>query len=122
MTPTTAPVVAVTREDPFSAEVLADPLPFQQRLRDASSVVLLEHYGVYAMGRYDTVRSALLDWQDFQSAAGVGMSNFRLEKPWRPPSLLLEADPPHHDAPRAVLSKILGPRALRDLEPRWTAD
>ena len=77
---------------------------------------------MYAMGRYRTVRSALLDWQSFESSAGVGLTNFREEEPWRPPSLLLEADPPHHDAPRAVLSKILGPRELRDLAPRWHAD
>ena len=43
--------------------------------------------------------------RSFQSAAGVGLSNFRYEKPWRPPSLLLEADPPQHDAPRRVLQQ-----------------
>ncbi|HEY9424414.1 MAG TPA: cytochrome P450 [Microterricola sp.] len=121
-TATNAPRRAVGLEDPFGPEVLSNPLPFQERLREAGSVVLLEKYGVYALGRYDTVRSALLDWQSFESSAGVGISNFRTEKPWRPPSLLLEADPPHHDAPRAVLSGILGPRALRELEPRWRAD
>ena len=55
------------------------------------------------MGRYEQVHAALIDWQTFESAAGVGLSNFRCEKPWRPPSLLLETDPPRHDAPRAVL-------------------
>ncbi|MFD0476732.1 cytochrome P450 [Nonomuraea thailandensis] len=52
----------------------------------------------------------------------MGLSDFRREKPWRPPSLLLEADPPRHDAPRAVLVKILGPRALRKLRDRWFAE
>jgi 4-methoxybenzoate monooxygenase (O-demethylating) len=73
------------------------------------------------MGRYAEVRAALTDWQRFCSSAGVGLSNFRREKPWRPPSLLLEADPPHHDAPRRVLSAILGPRALRRWRDRWFA-
>jgi len=114
--------LTVSDEDPFGEEILRDPLPFQQRLREAGDVILLEKYGVYAMGRYGTVRSALLDWQSFESSAGVGLTNFREEEPWRPPSLLLEADPPHHDAPRAVLAKILGPRELRDLAPRWHAD
>jgi 4-methoxybenzoate monooxygenase (O-demethylating) len=68
------------------------------------------------------VHAALVDWQGFQSAAGVGLSNFRYEKPWRPPSLLLEADPPRHDAPRRVLSAVLGPRALRTLREHWIAD
>lgn len=121
-TPVAPTVIPSTDEDPFSAAVLADPLPFQERLREAGEVVLLERYGVYAMGRYDTVRSALLDWQGFESSAGVGITDFRTEPPWRPPSLLLEADPPHHDAPRSVLAKILGPRALRELAPSWQAD
>ena len=85
-------------------------------------MVHLSRYDVYAMGRYEQVHAALTDWQDFRSAAGVGMPNFRHEKPWRPPSLLLEADPPHHDAPRRVLSEILGPRALRGLRQRWLDD
>jgi cytochrome P450 len=68
------------------------------------------------------VHAALVDWQEFESGAGVGLSNFRTGTPWRPPSLLLEADPPRHDAPRRVLSKVLGPRALRQLRERWGAD
>lgn len=112
----------VSDVDPFSFDVLEDPLPFQAGLRAAGPVVYLEKYDVYAMGRYNEVHAALSDWQTFQSAAGVGLSNFRNERPWRPPSLLLEADPPHHDAPRAVLTKILGPREIRRLGESWTAD
>ncbi|GAB2969838.1 cytochrome P450 [Amycolatopsis acidiphila] len=108
--------------DPFCHEVLEDPLPMHAALRDAGPVVHLDRYDVYAMARYEQVHAALTDWQGFQSAAGVGLSNFRAEKPWRPPSLLLEADPPRHDAPRVVLSKILGPRALRKLREAWFAD
>ncbi len=112
----------VSDADPFSHEVLEDPLPFHQQLREAGPVVYLSRYDVHALGRYEQVHAALVDWQQFQSAAGVGLSNFRTEKPWRPPSLLLEADPPRHDAPRRVLTKVLGPRALRRLRDRWTAD
>jgi cytochrome P450 len=74
------------------------------------------------MGRYADVHAGLTDWQTFQSAAGVGLSNFRKEQPWRPPSLLLEADPPHHDAPRHALEEILNPRRLRHLRDQWFAD
>ncbi|MBB4934867.1 hypothetical protein F4561_005761 [Lipingzhangella halophila] len=108
--------------DPFSAEVLENPLPFQERLREAGPIVHLSHYDILALARYESVHATLTDWQSFQSGAGVGMSNFRYEEPWRAPSLLLEADPPHHDAPRAVLSRILGPRALRRLRDAWFAD
>ena len=112
----------VSDADPFSHEVLEDPLPMHEQLREAGPVVYLSRYDVHALGRYEEVHAALVDWQQFQSAAGVGLSNFRTEKPWRPPSLLQEADPPRHDAPRRVLSKVLGPRALRRLRDRWTAD
>jgi len=108
--------------DPFSHDVLEDPLPMHAALRDAGPVVYLSRYDVYAFARYQQVHAALVDWQRFQSAAGVGLSNFRYEQPWRPPSLLLEADPPRHDAPRRVLTKILGPRALRRLREAWFAD
>jgi 4-methoxybenzoate monooxygenase (O-demethylating) len=116
------PTVPTSDADPFGSEVLEDPLPFQQELRETGPVVRLSRYDTYAMGRYEQVHAALVDWQDFQSGAGVGLANFRYEKPWRPPSLLLEADPPRHDAPRRVLTKVLGPRALRRLRERWSAD
>jgi hypothetical protein len=108
--------------DPFSHAVLEDPLPMHAALREAGPVVYLSRYDVYAFARYEQVHAALVNWQEFQSAAGVGLSNFRYEKPWRPPSLLLEADPPRHDAPRRVLREILGPRALHRLREQWFAD
>ncbi|WP_433383617.1 cytochrome P450 [Actinoplanes sp. CA-142083] len=108
--------------DPFGHEVLEDPAEFHATIREAGAVVHLERYDVYAMGRYEHVHAALTDWQGFQSGAGVGLSNFRYEKPWRPPSLLLEADPPRHDAPRTVLTRILGQRALRRLRTQWMDD
>ena len=91
-------------------------------LRDAGPLVHLTQYDLYAMARYEEVHAALVNWQEFQSAAGVGLSNFTKEKPWRPPSILLEADPPKHDAPRRVLQKVLSPRSLRKLRDGWLAD
>jgi cytochrome P450 len=117
-----APGTPWSDADPFGPEILEDPTKFHTSLRDTAPVVHLRRWDVYAMGRYEHVHAALTDWQRFQSGAGVGWSNFRYEEPWRPPSLLLEADPPRHDAPRAVLSSILGPRALRRLRDRWFAD
>jgi cytochrome P450 len=120
--PTSAPPgVPATDADPFAHDVLEDPLPLHARLRDAGPVVYLTRYDVYAFARYEPVHAALTNWQGFESGAGVGLSNFRYEKPWRPPSLLLEADPPRHDAPRRVLSGILGARALRRLREQWAA-
>lgn len=117
----TASQLPISGDDPFSEALLTDPHAFHARLRDAGEVVLLEKYGVYAMGRYETVHAALTNWQGFISSAGVGVSNFRREKPWRPPSLLLEADPPAHNAPRTTLARILSPRSLRRFTTQWEA-
>ncbi|GAA3889260.1 cytochrome P450 [Leifsonia kafniensis] len=113
---------APTTPDPFGRAVLENPQPFHEWLRETAPVVYLEQYGVYAMGRYADVHAALVDWQNFESSSGVGISNFRKEAPWRQPSVLLEADPPHHDAPRGVLAKILSARELGRLRAQWVAD
>jgi 4-methoxybenzoate monooxygenase (O-demethylating) len=67
------------------------------------------------MARHEQVRDALTDWETYCSSAGVGLSDFRKEPPWRPPSIILEADPPLHTRTRAVLTRILSPAAIRVL-------
>ncbi len=91
--------------DPFSRRFLNNPLPDHARLRDAGPVAWLTQYGVYAVGRHAEVRAVLQDWEAFSSAAGVGLSDFRREKPWRLPSLVLETDPPMHGRSRRVCSR-----------------
>ncbi|MPY47432.1 cytochrome P450 [Streptomyces acidicola] len=111
----------VSDADPFAPDALEHPEPLHRALRAAGPVVYLTRYGVHAMARHEEVHAALTDWQRFESGSGVGLANFRHEKPWRPPSLLLEADPPRHDAPRRVLRELLAPPALRRLREQWTA-
>src|ERR1700743_3763155 len=101
--------------DPFSHAFLRDPYPHHEVLREAGPVVWLEHYGIWAMARHRHVRDALTDWQTYCSGAGVGLSDFRKEPPWRPPSIILEADPPLHTRTRAVLTRILSPAAINIL-------
>jgi 4-methoxybenzoate monooxygenase (O-demethylating) len=106
------PVSAI---DPFSHEFLRDPYPHHEALREAGPVVWLEQYGIWTMARHQEVRDALTDWQTYCSSAGVGLSDFRKEPPWRPPSIILEADPPLHTRTRAVLTRILSPAAIKIL-------
>ncbi|MFD5299038.1 cytochrome P450 [Streptomyces mutabilis] len=115
----TAAVLPTSDADPFAPEHLLNPEPLHRALREAGPVVRLSRYDVHALARYEDVHAALVDWQTFQSGAGVGLAHFHHEKPWRQPSLLLEADPPHHDAPRRVLREILAPPALRRLRETW---
>ncbi|WP_301116342.1 cytochrome P450 [Pusillimonas sp. (ex Stolz et al. 2005)] len=102
--------------DPFSEEFLTDPYPYHVELRDAGPVVWLEKYGIWAVARHEQVHAVMTDWQNFISSAGVGLANFRTEKPFRPPSLILEADPPQHTRSRAILSRILSPKVVMQIK------
>jgi len=112
----------VTTIDPFSQAFLSDPYPHHEAMREAGSVVWLEHYGIWAMARHQEGRDALTDWQTYCSGAGVGLSDFRKEPPWRPPSIILEADPPLHTRTRAVLTRILSPAAINILRERFARE
>jgi cytochrome P450 len=111
-----------TTIDPFSHAFLSDPYPYHQAMREAGPVVWLDHYGIWAMARHQEVRDALTDWQTYCSGAGVGLSDFRKEPPWRPPSIILEADPPLHTRTRAVLTRILSPAAINVLRETFALE
>ena len=111
-----------TRVDPFSHAFLDNPYPHHEAMREAGPVLWLEHYGIWAMARHQEVRDALTDWQTYCSGAGVGLSDFRKEPPWRPPSIILEADPPLHTRTRAVLTRILSPAAINVLRERFARE
>ncbi len=114
--------VPVSTADPFSDEFLADPFRWHGELREAGPVIWLERYGVWAMARYAEVHEALRDHATYCSSAGVGLSDFRKEKPWRPPSLLLEADPPEHDRARKAVARALSPRTIRELRGQFSQE
>lgn len=116
---TTTSALAV---DPFSDAVLRNPYAFHQELREAAPVVRLESLGVWALGRYAEVSGTLNNWETFCSSAGVGLSDFRKEKPWRQPSLLIEADPPLHTRTRGVITSVLSRRALNALRASFQAE
>ncbi len=111
--------VPVSGIDPFSLAFLGDPHPGHEALREAGPVVWLGTYGVYAAARYAEVREILSDPATFCSSRGVGLSDFARETPWRPPSLVLERDPPEHDRARAVLNRALSATEMRSLKGRF---
>lgn len=112
----TIPSLAI---DPFDDAFLGDPYAHHAALRDAGPVVWLEPIKSYAMARYADVQPALRDWQTFVSGRGVGLSDFATEEPWRPPSLLLEADPPLHDRTRGLMNKVASLASLKSVMPAW---
>jgi cytochrome P450 len=121
--PASGPPAGVPRSliDPFSLDFLRDPHPAHEKLREMGAVVWLEKYGCYAAARHAEVRQILGDPATFCSGRGVGLADFQREKPWRPPSLVLERDPPEHDRARAVLNRALSATVMRSLRGRFAA-
>ena len=105
--------------DPFDETFLEDPYAHHATLRDAGRVCWFPAIGCFGMARFDQVQSALREHELFCSGRGVGLSDFNCETPWRPPSLLLEADPPLHDRTRGVMNQIVSLRALKEIRPTW---
>ena len=112
----------VSEVDPFCREFFEDPFCAHEELREAGSVVRLQHYDVWAAARYAEVHRVLNDWESFCSSRGVGLTDFAKEKPWRPKSLVLETDPPLHDKTRRVLNRVLSASAMTRLRERFAQE
>ncbi|GAA4790144.1 cytochrome P450 [Actinomycetospora chlora] len=107
--------------DPFALDVLADPVPADTAIREAAPLVWLTAHGVWAAGRHADVAAIFRDPATWSSAAGTGLADIRRGEGWRPPSVLLDTDPPEHTPARRVMNRVLAPRALAGLAERFAA-
>jgi hypothetical protein len=107
--------------DPFSLDFFDDPYPTHELLRETGPVVYLDKWNVYGVARYAEVHGVLNDPQTFCSSRGVGLSDFSKEKPWRPQSIILEADPPAHTRTRTVLNQVLSATVMKPLRENFAA-
>ena len=102
--------------DPFSDDYFTDPSAIYAWLRDEAPVYFNEHYGFYALSRFDDVAAAALDWKTYSSEFGVDLSMLRTGKR-TDYELVIMMDPPKHDRMRALVSRVFTPRAVGALEP-----
>lgn len=117
--PSGVPVIDI---DPFCDAFLSDPYASHRQLREAGPVVWIPAYGIYACARHESVHAVLNDHGTYISSAGVGLANFNKESPFRPKSLILEADPPSHTKARTVLARILSPKTVLQIRATFTAE
>lgn len=110
--------------DPYSEDVLRDPRDYYAELRARGPLVYIPKWSVLASGRYEETREIFSDHGRFVSSRGVGLNDFKYGKPWRPPSIILEVDPPDHTRTRKVMARALSPKAISGLkdEFRHTAE
>ena len=113
------PEIPVSDVDLFSEEARIDPYPIYERLRETGPVVHLSRHDLYAISRYEDVRTALMDWETFSSARSVFVDpqlNAQLE------GITLCSDPPEHEIMRSVLGRPLRPDRMREIAPRIQAE
>ena len=102
--------------DPYSKDVLLNPESFFNNLREKGPFVYLSKYKMLACGRYKETKEVFSDHKRFVSSRGVGIQDFKLEAPWRPPSLVLEVDPPEHTKNRRFVTRALSPNKIAKLK------
>jgi hypothetical protein len=114
--------IPVLDADPFDEEVLRAPHDFYVALREAGPIAFIPGCAILAIGRYEEVRSVFSDYARFVSSRGVGLNDFKVEEPWRQPSLILESDPPVHGRVRAVMARALSPKVAQGLRDSFRAE
>ncbi|MGE3833823.1 MAG: cytochrome P450 [Acidimicrobiia bacterium] len=124
MTTTTATGCPVAHGyDPLAPEIVSNPYPALNELREASPVFYLPELDHYIVTRFDDVEHILLDRETWSAAnastplttvcpaAQEVLANFR-----RVPTLS-NADPPRHGPMRKSVLSCMTPRRLNALEP-----
>ena len=94
-----------TTFDPTLPQSIANPYPEFERIRERP-VVVNERLGVWMIGRYDDVHTAVRDNVVFSSRDGVMLRSFVS-------SVVLLADPPEHTRLRRITAPMFSKRAVQ---------
>lgn len=106
--PRTAPAVLPrTTFDPTLPHAIANPYPDFERIRE-HPVVVNERLGVWMIGRYDDVHTAVRNNVVFSSRDGITLRSF-------PINTVISADPPDHTRLRQVAAPVFSKRAVQAL-------
>jgi cytochrome P450 len=103
--------------DPYMREIVENPYPVYQRLRDEAPLYYNEKYDFYAVSRFDDCSRGLNDWQTFPSGRG-GILEIIKAGIEMPPGTVIFEDPPTHDIHRALLARAFTPRKISALEEK----
>lgn len=113
------PRIPVLDMDPYAVDVIDNPYPFQEALREAGPIVWLSAHQTYAVGRFDEAQEVFSDETRFLCTAGVGLTDIRKPGSLRDKNPLMEVEPEIHQRVRSTMLKILSPTALRAMRTRF---
>lgn len=101
--------------DLYSTRMLRDPYPAYRRLRDLGPAVWMPKRGMWAISRFDEVRTALRATDVLVSAKGVAANQFMND---RAAPITLTSDGETHDRRRNILIQPVMPTPLKALRAR----
>ena len=112
--------------DLFAEDYLTNPEATWAALRDLAPVVWINAseaaIGRYVLARYEEVKVGQSDWRRFTTAAGAGIFDIRRPDNYRPPSVIVEVDPPRHTEVRKAVNKVIAPTTVRTWRERFESD
>jgi cytochrome P450 len=121
---------SLTDFDPFSAEVVADPYPWYERLLQEGPVQWIPSRELWMVTGYEEIASVIRDPGAYSSGLGYAALSAGRMNPDRSDAsgtmgvdtaalrMLITTDPPEHTRIRRLLSRAFTPRAVAELEPR----
>jgi cytochrome P450 len=100
--------------DPFSEEVMTDPLPVYRQLREEAPVYFIERYEAWALSRFEDIWECSSDTR-FSAARGTTPSQLLTRvQPVTP--MLNVMDPPDHTTLRVAIRPRFSRKAIRGME------
>jgi cytochrome P450 len=119
---------AVWEYNPLAPGFYDDPFSVYKHMRDEAPVYHSERWGWYALTRYEDIRTALLDPDQYRSFEGMDIDD--TEKDQAGPGSLPNMDNPRHDQIRKIVQPWFLPRrvgqhedairmVVRDLIAKW---
>ena len=101
---------------PFSEDVMRDPHPIYERMREEAPAYHIKEYDAWALSRFDDVWNASMDNEHYSAAQGTTSAHV-LTKVQPVTPMLNVMDPPAHTKLRAAIRNCFLPRHLKGLEP-----
>lgn len=112
----------------LNEDLLQNPYPFYEKLREEGPVVQEPDYGVYLVGKIDAIREINLQPEVFSSVLVANapyvdlpcpldeIAEYRASNPYS--DKILSNDPPDHTRHRKLVNRFFTTKRVRELEPR----